>query len=457
MSKYQSINPYTNETIAQYDLTSQKKVEESIALSHALYRKWRHESPASRSYTLKNIADSLRKNKNNLAKTMTQEMGKLITESKAEVELCANICDYYAEHGPQMLKPVELPTALGQAYYLKKATGVILACEPWNFPLYQIFRVFAPNFIVGNPVLLKHAHNVPSSALFAEKIVKRSGADEGSLLNLFVDYSTLDKIISDKRIAGVALTGSERGGSSVAMTAGKNLKKSTMELGGNDPFIVLSDADSKTLKRCLADARTFNSGQVCTSSKRIIVVKDRYQEVLTDLKEIFSHLRPGNPLDESTTLAPLNSQSAKEKLEKQVQVAINAGAKVEYQYPEIDSSAAFFRPTILTNIKKENPIYDEELFGPVAEVFCVEDEDEAIELANDSSFGLGSSIISCNIGKAQDLAQQLETGMTVINSRWITAPELPFGGVKKSGYGRELSELGLNAFVNEQLVIDMSK
>lgn len=457
MSKYQSINPYNNEVFASFDNPSSQQIDEAINLANTLYHKWRHEDRKKRAEVLNKIADSLEEKSDELSKMMTLEMGKLLTESKQEVDLCVQICRYFAQNGVEMLKPTPINSTLGKAYVEKDATGVILACEPWNFPLYQVIRIFAPNFVVGNPIILKHAHNVPSSAKMISTIIKRAGADEGSLINLYPSYDQLDNIISDPRIQGVALTGSERGGSAVAQAAGKNLKKSTMELGGNDAFIVLDDADSEVLKQVLSDARTYNCGQVCTSSKRIIVDKSRYDEVLHELKNSFSQLKAGDPLDLATTLAPMNSQRAKEKLAKQVQTAIDHGAKIFYQYPEIKSDGAFFRPIILTNIKSDNPIFDQELFGPVAEVFVVKDEASAIELANNSSYGLGSSVISSNIDRAKRVASQIETGMTVINGRWITAGELPFGGVKKSGYGRELSDLGIMSFVNEHLVIDVSK
>lgn len=457
MSKYQSINPYNNELFASFENPTSEQIDETINLAYALYKEWRHEEPAGRAKILGQIAQALRDHEDEMAKIMTMEMGKLLSESKEEVELCANICDYYAENGVKMLEPEPLKTDLGDAYYLKQATGVVLACEPWNFPLYQVIRVFAPNFVVGNPIILKHAHNVPSSAKLIERIIKRAGAPEGSLLNLYPSYDQLADIIRDPRIQGVALTGSERGGSAVAEEAGKNLKKSTMELGGNDAFIVLDDADPQVLRNVLQDARTYNDGQVCTSSKRIIVTKSRYDEVLHELKNVFSNLKAGDPLEADTTLPPMNSERAKEKLAAQVQKGIDAGAKVFYQYPEIDSKGTFFRPMILTDIDEKNPIFDTELFGPVAEVFCVEDETEAIQLANNSSYGLGSSVISSNIEHAKEVASKIETGMTVINGRWITAGELPFGGVKKSGYGRELSQLGMMAFVNQHLVIDVTK
>lgn len=455
MAKYQSVNPYTNEVFASYDNPTASQIEDAINLAHTLYQKWRYESPESRSKILSQVAAGLREHEDELAEIMTREMGKVIAESKGEVELCASICDYFAEHGPEMLKPQPIQSALGKAYYLKQATGVIMACEPWNFPLYQVIRVFAPNFIVGNPIILKHAHNVPGSAALTAKIIRQAGAPEGSLINLYPTYDQLDQMIADPRIQGVALTGSERGGASVAANAGKNLKKSTMELGGNDAFIVLNDADPFLLKKVLSSARTYNDGQVCTSSKRIIVVKSRYDEVLHELKNVFSSLKPGDPLDETTTLPPMNSAGARDKLLKQVDEAVAAGAKIFYQYPEIAEDGAFFRPTILTNVDKNNPAYDQEFFGPVAIVYEVEDEEDAIALANDSSYGLGSSVISSDVQHAQEVAAQIETGMTVINGTWISSGELPFGGIKKSGYGRELSDLGMMAFVNEHLVIEM--
>ena len=457
MSKYESINPYTNQLIKSYPTATQEEIEQALETGEKLYLTWHSQLPATRSELFHKRANNFQTPRKEMAKTMTLEMGKLYRESLEEVDLCINICNYYADKAPEMLEPTPLETDLGNAYYLKQSTGIIMACEPWNFPLYQVIRVFAPNFMVGNPIILKHAHNVPGSAQLIEEIIEEAGAPKGSLQNLFLSYDQIGDVIADKRVQGVAVTGSERGGSSVAEAAGKNIKKSTMELGGNDPFIVLADADSTVLKNVLSDARTYNCGQVCTSSKRIIVVESRYDEVMYILHHTFAGLKPGDPLDKDTSLAPMNSQRAADKLAEQVKKGIEHGAEVAYQYPEIKNSGTFFRPMILTNIDKKNPLFDEELFGPVAEVFKVKNEEEAIALANASSFGLGSSVISENRTHAQEVASEIETGMTVINGRWITAPELPFGGVKKSGYGRELSELGLMSFVNEHLVIDVSK
>ncbi len=371
MSKYESINPYTNQLIKSYPTATQEEIEQALETGEKLYLTWHNQLPATRSELLHKIANNFQKHRKEMAKTMTLEMGKLYRESLEEVDLCINICNYYADKAPEMLEPTPLETDLGNAYYLKQSTGIIMACEPWNFPLYQVIRVFAPNFMVGNPIILKHAHNVPGSAQLTEEIIEEAGAPKGSLQNLFLSYDQIGDVIADKRVQGVAVTGSESGGSSVAEAAGQNIKKSTMELGGNDPFIVLADADSTVLKNVLSDARTYNCGQVCTSSKRIIVVESRYDEVMDILHHTFAGLKPGNPLDENTSLAPMNSQRAADKLAEQIKKGIEHGAEVAYQYPEIKSSGAFFRPMILTNIDKKNPLFDEELFGPVAEVFKV--------------------------------------------------------------------------------------
>ena len=295
MSKYESINPYTNQLIKSYPTATQEEIEQALETGEKLYLTWHSQLPATRSELLHKIANNFQKHRKEMAKTMTLEMGKLYRESLEEVDLCINICNYYADKAPEMLEPTPLETDLGNAYYLKQSTGIIMACEPWNFPLYQVIRVFAPNFMVGNPIILKHAHNVPGSAQLTEEIIEEAGAPKGSLQNLFLSYDQIGDVIADKRVQGVAVTGSERGGSSVAEAAGKNIKKSTMELGGNDPFIVLADADSTVLKNVLSDARTYNCGQVCTSSKRIIVVESRYDEVMYILHHTFAGLKPGDP------------------------------------------------------------------------------------------------------------------------------------------------------------------
>lgn len=454
---YKTTNPYTNQVEKEFKNTTDEELEETLATAHALYKKWRNEPAASRRPILHKVADLLRQRRTQYAEIMTHDMGKLIGEAEGEVDLCAAICDYYADKAEEFLKPQPLETETGEAYYLKQATGVLVAVEPWNFPFYQIARVFAPNFMVGNPMILKDASICPASAQAFADAVAEAGAPAGSLTNLFISYDQVGKAIADPRVVGVCLTGSERGGAAVAAEAGKALKKSTMELGGNDAFIVLSDADWDELKAVAPQARLYNAGQVCTSSKRFIVMADIYDKFLTMMKEAVSKVKMGDPLDRSTTLAPMSSKAAKEKLEKQVQNAIAHGAKVYYQKEPAESDGQFFAPMILTDIKKDNPVFDQELFGPVVSVYKVESEEEAIQIANDSSYGLGNTIFSSDHKHAKAVAAKIETGMSWINSDWASLPELPFGGVKNSGYGRELSELGFNAFVNEHLVYTPNK
>ena len=452
---YKTINPYTNEVEKEFPNATDEELEAVLAKAHQLYLDWRNDSESleDRKAILHRVADILRERRTEYATIMSHDMGKLIGEAEGEVDLCVDICDYYADKADEFLKPRTLETDAGKAYYIKQSTGVLVAVEPWNFPFYQIARVFAPNFIIGNPMILKDASNCPASAQAFADAVLEAGAPEGSLNNMFISYDQVAKAIADKRVSGVCLTGSERGGMSVAAEAGKNLKKTTMELGGNDAFIILDDADWDLVKEVAPQARLYNAGQVCTSSKRFIVMADKYDEFLDVLKDAFSAVRMGDPTDRTTTLAPLNSKSAKEKLEKQVELAVENGAKVYYGNEKVDLPGQFFMPTILTDIIPDNPIFDQEMFGPVASVYKVNSEEEAIALANNSSYGLGNTVFG-EPEHAARVAAKIETGMSWINSGWASLPELPFGGVKNSGYGRELSELGFNAFVNEHLVFE---
>ena len=452
---YKTINPYTNEVEKEFPNATDEELEAVLAKAHQLYLDWRNDSESleDRKAILHRVADILRERRTEYATIMSHDMGKLIGEAEGEVDLCADICDYYADKANEFLKPRTLETDAGKAYYIKQSTGVLVAVEPWNFPFYQIARVFAPNFIIGNPMILKDASNCPASAQAFADAVLEAGAPEGSLNNMFISYDQVAKAIADKRVSGVCLTGSERGGMSVAAEAGKNLKKATMELGGNDAFIILDDADWDLVKEVAPQARLYNAGQVCTSSKRFIVMADKYDEFLEVLKDAFSAVRMGDPTDRTTTLAPLNSKSAKEKLEKQVELAVENGAKVYYGNEKVDLPGQFFMPTILTDITPDNPIFNQEMFGPVASVYKVNSEEEAIALANNSSYGLGNTVFG-EPEHAARVAAKIETGMSWINSGWASLPELPFGGVKNSGYGRELSELGFNAFVNEHLVFE---
>lgn len=450
---YQTINPYTGKTVKTYDSISDSDLETALTSAHALYKKWKaSDALTERISQLRRLAAVLRRNEEQYARIITGEVGKIISESRGEVELSASIAEYYADHGEEFMAPVPVPTASGRAYYLKQSTGVIFAVEPWNFPFYQVMRVFAPNFIAGNTMLLKHASICPSSAQAFEDAVKEAGIEEGAFKNLFISYDQVSKAIADPRISGVCLTGSERGGASVASEAGKVLKKSSMELGGNDAFIILDDADMDVVKRMIAPARLYNAGQVCASSKRFIVTEKNYDRFVSDLIDVFSQVKLGDPMDENTTMGPLSSAQAKKDVLDAIDAGIRAGAQVLYGNKPVNHPGNFVMPTILTGITRDNPLYNKEVFGPVGEVFKVRDEEEAIALANDSSYGLGSTVFSRDLDRAQAAARRIEAGMTIINAPCLTQPDLPFGGVKNSGYGRELAELGFYTFLNEHMV-----
>ncbi|PJE49198.1 NAD-dependent succinate-semialdehyde dehydrogenase [Pediococcus damnosus] len=449
---YKSVNPYTNETLNEYENATSNEIEAALQTATDLAQSWETVSISERATVLHAVASQLRDEKQAMAETMTREMGKLIGESEDEVDSCASIADYFADHAEEFMQPTEIETKDAKATVLKQAFGPILACEPWNFPLYQVMRIFAPNFMVGNPVILKHASIVPGSARKISQIVDDAGAPEGSLINLFLDYDQIADMIADPRIAGVALTGSERGGKSVAKAAGENLKKSTLELGGNDAFVVLEDVDRELLYKVAPAARLANSGQTCTASKRFIVPDALYDDFMDALIVSFSEMKMGDPLDRTTTLAPMSSEHGKEKLQKQVDEAIANGAEVVYGNESVQAEGQFFMPTILTDITPENPIFDQELFGPVAQVFRVHSEKEAIQLANNSQYGLGSVVMSSDLKHAEEVASQIKAGMTFVNHGWTSLPELPFGGIRNSGYGRELSKQGLMTFVNEHLI-----
>ncbi|WP_412989584.1 NAD-dependent succinate-semialdehyde dehydrogenase [Pediococcus siamensis] len=451
---YKAVNPYTNETLNEYENATTQEIEAALQTAAELAKQWETEKRSNRKTILQAVAQQFRTQKAAMAKIMTQEMGKLIGEAEDEVDLCANIADYFAEHADEFLEPTEIPTKNAKAVVLKQPLGPIIACEPWNFPLYQVMRIFAPNFMVGNPVILKHASIVPGSARKIAAIIEAAGAPTGSLTNLFLDYDQIAEVIADPRITGAALTGSERGGKEVAKVAGENLKKSTLELGGNDAFVVLEDVDKDLLYQVAPAARLANTGQTCTASKRFIIPDALYDEFVQKLTAAFAEVKMGDPLLQETTLAPLSSKKGKEKLQKQVDEAVEAGATVVYGTQPVDLPGQFFMPTILTDITPENPVFDQELFGPVAQVYRVKSEEEAIQLANNSRYGLGSVVMSSDPEHAFRVASQIKAGMSFVNHGWTSLPELPFGGVKNSGYGRELSESGMLSFVNEHLIYE---
>ena len=402
---------------------------------------------------LARAADILRTRVEDFARPITLEMGKLIEESRGEVALSADILDYYAQNAERFLAPQQLaPASGGEATIESSPIGVLLGVEPWNFPYYQLARFVAPNLMVGNVVLVKHASNVPQCAIAFADLFIEAGAPVGAYTNLQISKDQIAHVIADPRIKGVALTGSEAAGAVVAGQAGGVLKKSTMELGGSDAFIVLEDADLDETVKWALWGRINNAGQCCVASKRFIAVEAIADKFLDKFKAAMAGLKTGDPMDKTTTLAPLSSTQAVTTLVDQVDRSVAAGARLVLGGTRVDGPGAFMQPTILTDIEPGNPAYSEEFFGPVALFFRVPDEDAAVALANDSSFGLGGSVFTKDIARGKRLAGRIESGMVFINHPTWTAADLPFGGIKRSGYGRELSSLGIHEFVNKKLI-----
>ncbi|HBW40747.1 NAD-dependent succinate-semialdehyde dehydrogenase [Leclercia adecarboxylata] len=451
---YQTVNPANNKLIKEYSSHTDADVEAALSTADALYHSdWSKGSIDKRLAVLHKLADLIDSRTEELAKIASVEMGKLIAQSRGEVKLCAQIARYYADNAKQFLAPVKYPSEMGEAWVEHHPIGVVMAVEPWNFPYYQLMRVLAPNLAAGNPVLAKHASIVPHCAETFAHLVREAGAPDGAWTNLFISSDQVANIIADDRVQGAALTGSEKAGSIVAAQAAKHIKKSTLELGGNDVFVVLDDADLEKAVKIGVNARLANAGQVCTAAKRFIVHEKVAEQFLTKYTEAFRAITIGDPLDENTRLGPLSSKEALETLTKQVDEAVKNGATLHYGGKPVQREGSFFEPTILTNITRDNPAYFEEFFGPVAQVYVVKNDDEAVKLANDSHYGLGGAVFSKDIDRAKKMASRIETGMVWINWLTDTAPELPFGGVKRSGYGRELSDLGIKEFVNQKLVV----
>ncbi|MCU6676875.1 NAD-dependent succinate-semialdehyde dehydrogenase [Leclercia tamurae] len=451
---YQTVNPANNKLIKEYPSHTDADVEAALSTADALYHsEWSKGSIDKRLAVLHKLADLIDSRTEELAKIASVEMGKLIAQSRGEVKLCAQIARYYADNAKQFLAPVKYPSEMGEAWVEHHPIGVVMAVEPWNFPYYQLMRVLAPNLAAGNPVIAKHASIVPHCAETFAHLVREAGAPDGAWTNLFISSDQVATIIADDRVQGAALTGSEKAGSIVAAQAAKHIKKSTLELGGNDVFVALDDADLEKAVKIGVNARLANAGQVCTAAKRFILHEKVAEQFLEKYTEAFRNIKIGDPLDESTRLGPLSSKDALETLTKQVDEAVKNGATLHYGGKPVQREGSFFEPTILTNITRDNPAYFEEFFGPVAQIYVVKNDDEAVKLANDSHYGLGGAVFSKDIDRAKKMASKIETGMVWINWLTDTAAELPFGGVKRSGYGRELSDLGIKEFVNQKLVV----
>jgi succinate-semialdehyde dehydrogenase / glutarate-semialdehyde dehydrogenase len=449
---YQSVNPFDGKVLKTFDEFTDKQVEAAINTADSCYKSWRLTSFAERAVIASKAAAIMRDRVDEFARLMTIEMGKLIEEARGEVSLSADIIDYYAKHAEHFLESQTLTPSSGEAHIESTSIGVLLGVQPWNFPYYQLARFAAPNLMAGNVVMVKHAASVPQCAIAFEKLWLEAGAPSGAYTNLLVSHVQVNQVIDDSRIKGVALTGSVEAGKSVAARTGQNMKKSTMELGGSDAFIVLEDADLEMSVNWAVWAKMNNNGQCSIAAKRLIVVESLAEQFLEKFQAALAVLVPKDPMDKATTLGPMSSEAALVKLLEQVKRAIASGARLVIGGERIERAGSFMQPTILTDIKPSNSAFAEEFFGPVALFFVVKNEDEAIALANNSEFGLGGSVFTQDVARGKRVASRVETGMVFVNHPTWTAPDLPFGGIKNSGYGRELSSLGIHEFMNKKLI-----
>lgn len=445
----QSKNPATEEVISNFDQFTDSELESKIENAQSAYLSWKEKSFSERASLMQNHAKYLRDNKEKLAKLATLEMGKTITAGLLEIEKCASVCEYYAHNAETILKDEVLAGGAKENYVSFESLGVVLAVMPWNFPYWQVYRFLAPALMAGNVGLLKHASNVPQCAIEIELGILNSGFPPGVFQNLLIDSSKVEKVIRDPRVVAVALTGSEKAGASVASIAGSEIKKTVLELGGSDPFIVFPDADLEhAAKEAVLARMQNNAGQSCISAKRFIIhdsVVEKFQNLMI---ENFTKLIIGDPLLSETNIGPLANLTGLLEIERQVNQSVELGAKVLFGGHRVGETGYFYHPTILTNVRKGMPVYDEEVFGPVAPIITFQNEDDAIRIANDTPYGLGSTIFTQDIQLAKKLARKIESGNVFINGFVRSDPRLPFGGIKKSGYGRELSEYGIKEFVN---------
>ena len=449
---YQSVNPYDGKTLKIFEQLTDEQLETALKTAATCFETWRRTTFAKRAAVVAKAAALLRARVDEFARPVTIEMGKRINEARGEVALSADILDYYAKNAKRFLAPQHLKPSSGEAEVVSTPLGVLFGVQPWNFPYYQLARFAAPNLMAGNVVMVKHAGCVPQCAIAFEKLWLEAGAPAGAYTNLLISHDQVNQVIDDPRIKGIALTGGVDAARSVAAGAGQNFKKTTMELGGNDAFIVLADADLDQTVTWAVWAKMNNTGQCCVAAKRLIVVEEVADRFLAKFQTALATFQPGDPMDQATTLGPLSTEAALVQLLDQVERAVAKGATVVMGGKRIDRPGSFMQPTILTDIKPGNPAFREEFFGPVALFFRVKNEDEAVALANDSDFGLGGSVFTADVARGKKVASRIDTGMVFINHPTWTASELPFGGIKNSGYGRELSSMGIQEFVNKKLV-----
>lgn len=451
-SSIKTVNPFNNEIVKEFEAMTPEQTAAMIDKADEAFKTWRYSSFAVRSKIIHKVASIMRDRKEELGKLATLEMGKLLGESIAEVEISADIFDYYADKAEELLADHPLYVKHGEAFLSYEPIGVILSVQPWNFPFYQITRSASANLMAGNTMILKHASNVPQCAQVMEDIFKEAGLPDGVYTNLFLPGKDIEPLVANPKIKGVTLTGSKPAGASIAAAAGAQVKKSTLELGGSDPFVVMDDADIAEAVDVAVKGRMWNAGQVCVSPKRVIVPEKMFDAFLEETKKAFTKLKVGNPMDADTNVAPLSTEKAAEDVIKQIEKGVKQGAKLLLGGKRVDRPGAFVEPTLITGIKPDNDIYYEEIFGPVFMLYSYKTIDEAVELANATEFGLGGTVFGKDTKKAVDIARRIDTGMVYINHVTGIAPELPFGGTKESGYGREQSPAGIYEFVNSKLI-----
>ena len=445
---FQSINPATGETLASFDTWQPDALNDALQAVMDANDQWAATALSRRCELMRGAAAQLRQDKAQLAQTITLEMGKLIADAEAEVEKCALACEYYADSGPQFLKDEIIETDAGKSYVCYQPIGTVLAVMPWNFPLWQVFRFAAPALVAGNTAVLKHASNVPQCALAIEQVFRKAGFPDNVFRTLMISAGQVKSVIEDPRIKAATLTGSEPAGRQVASQAGANLKKTVLELGGSDPFVVLEDADLQAAVKNAVISRFLNTGQSCIAAKRFIVVESVAGQFLDQFKTAVEALKPGDPMDRATNLAPMARGDLRDDLHQQVTDSIAKGAKAVTGCQPVDGPGAYYQPSILADVKPGMRAYGEEFFGPVAIVITARDEDDALRLANDTPFGLGGSVWSKDAARGEAFAKKVQAGAVFVNGFVKSDPRLPFGGVKASGYGRELSHHGMHEFVN---------